>query len=328
MELPDILHRIARGRHGADDLDRDTARRAMHRLLDEEADPVQLGAFLVAQRMKGESPAELAGFTEAARGRMPERWRAGEARLQAVDLPCYAGKRRAVHLHLIAAWRLRAHGVRTVVHGVGSIEGRRTAWPLLEKLGVRQAGNRDLALAILERDGIVYLDLSEFCPDLSRLLGLRSRIGIRHFGHTVARLMNPLNCAAQLNGVFHTPYADRMAEANRLLGQAASLVFTGAEGEPELLVSRQKRIVLQKGRGLLEVRAPELEAGPYPRQPKDCLDELEGDMLRILGGRPDARERVALARMESALQWAAAGFPEAAMPEGWSLHPVAGEGSG
>lgn len=302
--LAGMLCRVARGRHGHEHLGMDEARIAFAALLDAHADPLQLGAFLIAERMKGETPAEIAGFVQAARAHISG---LGEADLpDAVDLPCYAGKRRAAPLHLAAALQARDAGMRIFVHGVAHIDGRLSAWQALEAAGVSRATGLAEARSLLERQGIAYIDLAELCPPLHRIYGLRPRLGVRSFANSVARLLNPLACEGQLNGVFHTPYVDKMAEANALLGQSRSLVFMGAEGEPELYAERQKLAVVQLGSQIHTVELPDMGCILYPRD-RQSPAAVASRFASILQGDMDGREAATLKRMHAALRWAASG---------------------
>ncbi len=296
---------IARGRQGSADLSLAEAERIFSKLLREDADPLQLGAFLIAERMKGESAEELAGFTRAAR-RLAGVSDASDPREGWVDLPCYAGKRRDVPAHLLAAVRLcRERDTRVLVHGVADIPGRVSAWQFLREVGVRRAKSIPDAEALLLRDRIAYLDLADACPPLMRIHALRARLGVRTFVHSVARLLNPLACAGQLNGVFHPPYVQRMAEANRLLRQRRSLVFMGAEGEPELYASRQKLLCRQQDERMrMQVLADSDGARPYPRK------ETDGHVLRVrflslLETEPGEEMGARIERSRRALLWAA-----------------------
>ncbi len=307
-----MLRRVARGRHGHEHLDTDEARIAFTALLHADADPLQLGAFLIAQRMKGETPAEIAGFVQAARAHIPG---FGEAGLpDAVDLPCYAGKRRAAPLHLAAALQARDAGMRILVHGVAHIDGRLSAWPVLEAAGVARATGLAEAGSLLARQGIAYIDLAELCPPLHRIYGLRPRLGVRSFANSVARLLNPLACAGQLNGVFHTPYVDKMAEANALLGQSRSLVFMGAEGEPELYAERQKLVAAQIEDDILKLELADMGSEAYPRE-RQSPAAVAARFASILQGDMDGREAATLKRMHAALRWAAGG----ALPADWHV---------
>ena len=311
VNLSASIHRVARGRHGAANLSREEAREVLAALLAPDADMLQLGAFLIGERMKGETPEELAGFTDAARSHIAG-FGAFTAPDGAVDLPCYAGKRRAPPMHLAAALAMRDAGVPVVVHGLSGIVGRVSAWQALERAGVARATTLADAASRLQADGLVYLDVADFCPPLYSLLQLRPRLGVRSFAHTVARLLNPLQCDGQLNGVFHTPYAMAMARVNALLGQPRSLVFTGAEGEPELYADRQKALYAQTGDGIQACDYPAAGHPPYPRQSVADVSALQGGLL---AGPANPREHAILERMKEAMRWAGGG----AWPAGWRV---------
>jgi len=308
VDISPLIKRVARGKHGSEHLSRDDARDVFEALLKEDADLLQLGAFLIAQRMKGETSAELAGFVDAARANMPGFGQA-VAPKGAVDLPCYAGKRRDAHAYLVAALQARDRGVPVIVHGVEQIDGRVTAWQVLQSAGVQRAARLEDAESILSNDHIVYIDLADFCPDLFRIYSLRPRLGVRSFANTVARLINPMLCEGQLNGFFHTPYADYMAEANSLLGQQRSLIFMGAEGEPELYADRQKVVVKQQGDAIHRISFAQAGLPVYPRQ---AMDEgmLKETFTAMLQGGFSERQAVVVSHMNKALLWASrAEFP-------------------
>ncbi len=313
MELAQALGKVARGKHGSRDLTMEEAEAVFARLLRADADPLQLGAFLIAERMKGETAAEIAGFVRAARAGMG----AEEARVAgAVDLPCYAGKRRAAPAHLIAALRAREAGVAVVIHGVGRIPGRVSAVELACEAGVPRAKTLPEARAMLAGEGLACMALEDVAPHLAGLIALRARIGVRNCAHTVARLLNPLGCEGQLNGFFHTPYGPLMAEANRLLGQPRALLFAGAEGEPELYADRQKSVWMQEGERIRRVRMDDAGAGVYPREA--CEPEaLRADFRRMLAGGLSAREACAVERALAAMRWAAGGQ----RPSDWRVAP-------
>jgi len=313
MDIPSLIKRVARGKHGSEHLTQAESESVFAALLQPHADELQLGAFLIAQRMKGETSAELAGFVEAARSRI-----AGFGQFKAVagavDLPCYAGKRRAPHTYLAAAMQACDGGVPVCIHGVEHIDGRITAWQVLQGAGVQRAASLSEAEAILRHEKIVYVDLAELCPDLYRVYMLRQKLGVRTFTNTVARLLNPLQCDGQLNGFFHTPYADYMAAANRLLGQPRSLIFMGAEGEPELYADRQKVVLKQQGNSVCRISYRQAGLDAYPREGMD-LTLLERSFSAMLEGKFSQRETVVMARMGEAFGWASM----ATYPDTWKM---------
>jgi anthranilate phosphoribosyltransferase len=167
---------------------------------------------------------------------------------------------------------------------------------------VQSATNLVEAKNIMDNDGIVYVDLEDLCPDLNRIYQLRDRLGVRSFANTVARLLNPLQCDNQLNGFFHTPYADYMAQANVLLGQKRSLVFMGAEGEPELYADRQKVVNQQLGDDVQQRKYEDSGNTPYPKQAVDDLQQIYDGFQRMLKADRTKREQATIDRIKEALQ--------------------------
>lgn len=313
MDIAALIGQVARGRHGSRNLTQKQAEQVFASLLQPDADPLQVGAFLIAQRMKGETSAELAGFVTAARSHI-DGFGISTAPAGAVDLPCYAGKRRSAHAVLIAALRMRETGVPVLVHGVDHVDGRYCAGQALAAAGIRRTSTLAEAAALLNSDGLAYIDLKSFAPALHRLFHLRARLGVRSFVNTVARLLNPLQCAGQLNGVFHTPYVDYMAEANRYIGQGRSLIFMGAEGEPELYADRHKLIALQQGDRICRISYPDAGEQSYPRERLDP-QMIEQRFVAMLGGVLSGREAMAVMRTQQAIAWAASG----ALPDDWIM---------
>lgn len=302
-DIARLIKRVARGKHGSEHLSQEESRFIFSKLLKPDADLLQLGAFLIAQRMKGETSAELAGFVQATREHTP--LFASLSPIQgAVDLPCYAGKRRAAHAYLAAALQSRDAGIPIFVHGVEHIEGRITAWQILQTQGVQRANSLTQAQSIMQSDGLVYMDLAEISPNLHRIYQLRPQLGVRSFANTVARLLNPMQCEGQLNGFFHTPYANYMAEANVLLGQPRSLIFMGAEGEPELYADRQKVVKMQVEKSLSDIQFENCGHPPYPKEGKDNLNNLIEEFSDFLLKYEESRELSTLQRMKSAFLWA------------------------
>ncbi len=302
-DIAPLIKRVARGKHGSEHLSQEESRLIFSELLRPDADLLQLGAFLIAQRMKGETSAELAGFVQAAREHTPHFGETSPVP-SAVDLPCYAGKRRAAHAYLAAALQCRDAGIPIFVHGIESIEGRITAWQVLQTQRVQRANSLIEAQNIMQNDGLVYMDLAEISPNLHRIYQLRPRLGVRSFVNTVARLLNPMQCEGQLNGFFHTPYANYMAEANVLLGQARSLIFMGAEGEPELYADRQKIVKMQVDSKISDVHFEDCGYPPYPRAGKESLTDLIEEFNGFLLEYEESRELSTLQRMKSAFLWA------------------------
>lgn len=207
------------------------ARTALRMVLQEEADPHQVGAFLMLLRYRGEDPDEMAGLVEAAR----EASGCGGPRV-AVDLdwPSYgAGRTRTAPWFLLAALALAQAGHRVLMHGSNAFSSGMPVPEALTLLGLRPAEDRAAAARMLDTAGFAYLPLARLSPGLDRLLGLRTLLGLRSPINTVARLLDPCDARASVDGVFHPPYiALHLAVAARL-GRQRLLVVKGGGGEAE-----------------------------------------------------------------------------------------------
>lgn len=310
--IPEFLARISRGKKGSRPLTREEARWMLGAMLKPDADEVRLGAFLTAQRIKEETEDEIAGFIEAARDNVPD-YGKFSAPAGAVDLPCYAGKRRSTPLHLVAAMQAKERGIPVVVHGPSEIEGRVSAWQAIMKLKVRRGKTLKEAAEILEGDGIVWIDISDACPELDGILKLKSRLGFRTLANSVARMLNPLGCDGQLNGVSHTPFLSRMCKVNGMTGQKRSLIFMGMEGEPELRINAGLNIAMQNDGEFNSLECSDLVEGKQPNPQMDIGDILKR-FQEVFAGGADESESFALKRINETFDIASTGN----LPDNWA----------
>ncbi len=257
MTIQDAIAKVGNGPKTWKDLTWDEAKQAMRALIEGQASPVQVGALLMALRLKSESVTELAAFTAAAREYvtpLPIRRRDG-----LVDLPSYAGKQDTFHAGLAAGIVAAAAGGAVLMHGHEGRPGRVASAAVLATLGIPSDLEPRLVAEMVDQLGFAYLDLALYHPPMARYLDLRQELGVRTSFHPVARLLNPARAGAQVLGVSHPPYFEKTAEALRMLGAGRALVLRGVEGEPELSVSGITKV--------LELREERIT--PLSLQPKD-----------------------------------------------------------
>lgn len=219
---------LGRGPGRARALTGEEAADAMRMVLAGAVEPVQLGAFLMLLRYRGESAAELAGFVGAAReGLAPLKGAAPD-----LDWPSYADRHRQLPYFVLAALLVARSGVRVLMHGIaGEAEGHVTTRAVLAALDVPVGGSLCDARARLERAGFAYVGLENICPGLERLFALRPLLGLRSPVNSLARALNPLGARCQMQGVFHPAYRTLHQETALLLGQPRAAVFKGGGGE-------------------------------------------------------------------------------------------------
>jgi len=223
-----FLRIIGRGPRLSRPLDDEEAEAAMDMVLANRVEPAQLGALFLVLRLRGEVPAELAGFVRAARrfwGPLPT----GCADL---DWPSYADRHKQLPYFLLAALLLAESGVRVAMHGLAG-EGAATTPATLRALGIAPASGPGDAVKALEKHGFAYLPIETFSPSVADLFTLRPVLGVRSPANSFARATNPTGAPAAIVGVFHPTYIPIHQEAARLLGQPRLAVFKGGGGEAQ-----------------------------------------------------------------------------------------------
>ena len=224
------------------------------------------GAFLMLLRYRGEDPDEIAGLVEGARAAT----RIGDAAAD-LDWPSYgAGRTRGAPWFLLAALALAASGIRVLMHGTNEFTGGTTVEQALAQLGLSPAVSGADARARLARDRFAYVPIRVLCPELAELLGLRRLLGLRSPINTVARLIDPAQAPAGVDGVFHPPYIETHLAVAERLARPRLLVLKGGGGEAERNPARPVTAHLwdaQAGRRELNLPALPISAEPGAPDP-------------------------------------------------------------
>ena len=224
---------LGRGPGKSRALTREEARTALGMVLRGEAEPCQVGAFLMLLRYRGEDPQEMAGLVEAAREQFGAGLPAGCAPID-LDWPSYgAGRTRGAPWFLLAALALAKAGHRILMHGSNEFTRGTAVTAALAELGLPVAADREDAARHLTTRNFAYLPLARLCPGLDALLRLRGVLGLRSPVNTAARLLNPFDAPASVDGVFHPPYIALHLNTAALLGQGRVVVVKGGGGEAE-----------------------------------------------------------------------------------------------
>lgn len=202
-------------------LDMDQADEAMSIILDGEADPVQIGAFLGLIHLQGTTAIELAGFVRAARRHVAQHFPLAPAVRADLDWPCYISPKDQRPPWFFQAARLVAGaGYRVVLHGSsgsGPTAGRHGVVAELLGIGTCHTGP-ELAQA-LEQSGIAYVPLPELSPQIFRLLGLHALTEARSPVHELVHLLQPVPSRASLLGVGKPSYKEIHRDAAMILGE-------------------------------------------------------------------------------------------------------------
>jgi anthranilate phosphoribosyltransferase len=295
--IDQYIAKIAKGQRTAKDLTWDEAKQAMRALIEGQATPAQVGAFLVGMRFKIESVTELAAFTAAAREYV--RPIVLKTDRPVVDLPLYAGKQDTFHASIAAAIIAAAAGAAIFLHGHDSAADRTGVAVVLQALGIPGDLPPARAGESASATGFAYLDLALYHPPLARFLDLRRELGVRTLTHPVAKLLNPARARAQVIAFTHPPYFEKATEALKMLSAERALVLRGVEGDPELSIAGATRVLDMTGERvvplMLQPRDIGLPAGTFRDMAGFSADQAhqEAALLRkilenhIRGGQRD-----------------------------------------
>lgn len=231
MALLEYLHRVAERQH----LSAEQAHAAMSQLLGGHASAAEIGAFLVALRMKGETADELAGFARAMREHMVT-VEAGEV----VD-NCGTGgdSSGTFNVSTVAALVAAGAGARVAKHGNRSISSATGGADVLEALGVRIALSPQEAARVVAETGFVFLFAPLFHPAMKHVQPVRRELKMRTVFNLLGPLVNPARAQAQVIGAPSVETAALIAEALHQLGTRRAFVVHGRDGLDEVTTTAE-----------------------------------------------------------------------------------------
>ena len=224
MGISHYIKEIGRGKDGARPLSREQACDLLAQILDGTVTDLEVGAFCLAMRIKGETPQEMAGFLDALRSRMNLM---PDSSAPVVVLPSYNGARKLPLLTPLLALLLVQQGAAVLIHGTPTEDSRIFVSEVLKALGIHaQKDPKFIAPGTVE-----FVPTEVLCPALKRLLDVRRVVGLRNPAHSLVKVMNP--CAGKaliVSSYTHPEYAMSMAQTFELTYTNA-LLLRGTEGE-------------------------------------------------------------------------------------------------
>ena len=251
MSIAAYIKVIGRGKDGARSLSIEQSRDLLGQVLDASVTDLEIGAFCLAMRIKGESVEELDGFVQAALARcIPLESAMAAAPKGIVVLPSYNGARKLPNLTALLAASLAQQGIGVLVHGPALDPTRVTTAQVFAATQLPIVQSADELKQAWQAGQPAFMDIATLCPSLAKLLAARWTIGLRNPGHTVAKLLDPFASlrTAQAGGVrsmrvvnhTHPEYAHSLT--GYLQHSAAdALLMRGTEGEPVADARRQPK---------------------------------------------------------------------------------------
>jgi anthranilate phosphoribosyltransferase len=243
----EYLKKIGSGEHTGKDLTRQEAQTATELMLQGIATPAQIGAFMIAHRIKRPTPEELAGMMDAYYQLGPQLSLPSDQSVVVLGTP-YDGRSRTVPVTPIIALMLAANGVSVLLHG-GDIMPTKYGIPLISLFKGLEIDFSGLSLGqiqdILIQTGLSFVYLPDLFPLAQSLVPYRQQIGKRPPLATLELIWSPYQKNSHIvSGFVHPPTEIRFQETFKLLNQANYTTIKGLEGSCDLACSRSAIIGL------------------------------------------------------------------------------------
>ncbi len=230
MDIREAIDRVVSG----DALSMDDAASVMRQIMSGEATQAQLGSFLTALRLKGESIEEIAGMATVMR----------EFSLRVsidgmlVDSVGTGGDGlNTFNISTAAAFVAAGAGLKVAKHGNRAASGACGSADVLEELGVRVELPPEGVERCIRESGIGFMFAQTYHPSMRHAAPVRREIGIRTVFNILGPLTNPAGAQAMLVGVAFPELGEKMAEVLRLLDTHHSIIVHGEGGLDEMTLS-------------------------------------------------------------------------------------------
>ncbi|MEZ5442193.1 MAG: anthranilate phosphoribosyltransferase [Lysobacterales bacterium] len=291
--LSPYLPTLVEGRH----LEAAEMEAAMQSIMGGHSEPVQLAAFLVALRMKGETVTEIAAAARVMRSlARPVPW-SGEGLL---DIVGTGGDGASLfNVSTAAAFVAAAGGARVAKHGNRSVSSSSGSADLLEAAGARLELSAERVGDCLQASGFGFLFAPSHHAAMRHAAPVRKALGLRTLFNLLGPLTNPAGATQQVLGVYDGRWVQPLAEVLRELGARHVLVVHAEDGLDEISLAAPTQVAELRD-GQVRCRRIEPEDLGVRRQSLDGLQvgspaESLALIRRVLAGEPGpAADLVAL----------------------------------
>ena len=292
---------------GGQDLTRAEMAATMTEIADGGATPAQVGAFLAALRVKGETVDEIAGAAQIMRERVDH---VHVGRDVFVDTCGTGGDgRNTFNISTTAAFVVAGAGVTVAKHGNRAVSSRSGSADVLAALGVNVDAPKEVVERCIEEIGIGFLFAPRLHPAFKAVAGIRRELGVRTVFNLLGPLANPAGARHQVMGVYEPRWVNVIGGVLAALGAAHAFVVHG-EGLDEIAVTGMTHVCEVKA-GKTERYAMVPEDLGLPRHPEAEIAggdaERNARILRdVLAGQKGAPRDAVLANASAALVCAGA----------------------
>ncbi|MBV9606343.1 MAG: anthranilate phosphoribosyltransferase [Solirubrobacterales bacterium] len=298
----DLLTRAIDTLAGGHDLGLEDTAAVLHEIMAGNATEIQIAAFLIALRTKGETVEELAGLARTMRAMAA---RVAVSSDDLLDTAGTGGGRRTFNVSTTAALIAAGAGCTVAKHGNRSATGLSGSADVLEALGARiDLGPREVARCI-DDVGFGFMFAPAHHQATRYVIPVRRELAVRTIFNFLGPLTNPAGASRQLIGVSDPAYLETMAGALSLLGTKHALLVSSKDGLDELSISAPTRVVEVIGSELRGYAVTPAEVGLAQAPPEEIPGgdpAQNADTARsIFAGQPGAARDLAVLNAGAAI---------------------------
>jgi anthranilate phosphoribosyltransferase len=248
---------------GGHDLSSEQTSAVLAEIMSGNASDVQIAAFLIALRTKGETVDELAGLARTMRRLAAT---VTVDRHDLLDTAGTGGGRRTFNVSTTAALIAAGAGCTVAKHGNRSATGLSGSADVLEALGARIDLTPQAVARCIEEVGFGFMFAPAHHQATRYVIPVRRQLAVRTIFNFLGPLTNPAGATHQLIGVSDPAYLEKMAGALAVLGTEHALLVSSHDGLDELSISAPTRVVEVTAAGITDydVTPEEVGLGPAP----------------------------------------------------------------
>ena len=268
-------------------LSMEDASSVMREIMEGEATPAQLGAFLTALALKGETTQEIAGMARVMREMALQVKVDGEL----IDTVGTGGDgKNTFNISTATAFVAAGAGLKVAKHGNRAASGSCGSADVLEALGVQIELSPEAVAACINEVGVGFMFAPAFHPAMRYAGPVRREIGIRTVFNILGPLTNPAGAQTQLLGVAFPELGGIMAEVLGLLGSHHAMIVHGHGGLDEISLSGDTSVWEVRG-GEVDEWTLRVEDTGLPETPIEAIrggtkEENAATMRKVFQGEP------------------------------------------
>ena len=235
LMIKEAIHTLMNGQ----DLSYDMAREVMEEMMDGTATQAQMGSFLTALRMRGETIDEITAFAQVMREKgvkiKPER--------EVIDIVGTGGDEVGTfNISTTSAFVVAAGGVPVAKHGNRSVSSKSGAADVLENLGANVALDAKQNETILNQSGMCFMFAPVYHSSMKYAAPVRKEMGERTVFNILGPLSNPAAATMQLLGVYDKKLVEPLAKVLGNLGVTRGVAVCGSDGLDEITVTGETTV--------------------------------------------------------------------------------------